>query len=55
MQYAESYNSGSSESLEKSDEYISAKKRRILTDENSAKCDEDVKSESIIDEISGNF
>nr|APR63868.1 hypothetical protein [Populus tomentosa] len=51
--YAESYNSGSSESLERSDENESAKKRRILTDETSVKCDEDVKSESIIDEISG--
>lgn len=51
--YAESYNSGRSESVERSDENKSAKKRRILTDETSVKCDEDVKSGSIIDEISG--
>ncbi|KAJ6312810.1 hypothetical protein OIU77_014355 [Salix suchowensis] len=53
MQYAESYNSGSSESLERSDENKSAKKRRILTDETSAKSAEDMKSESIIEEIDG--
>ncbi|KAB5537988.1 hypothetical protein DKX38_015521 [Salix brachista] len=51
--YAESYSSGSSKSLERSDENKSAKKRRILTDETSAKSAEDMKSESIIEEIDG--
>ncbi|CAK7326892.1 unnamed protein product [Dovyalis caffra] len=51
--YAESYNSGSSESFESSNESKSTKRRRILTDETGAMPAEDVKSKSIIEEISG--